>query len=89
MVPVTACGQAAKARFPKTIPTWKMTREQLARVVADAMGVHSHRNGGGWLYSKTERPLVQGWDGFADLLEACGAIVVGRGVEWSRVRRAS
>jgi hypothetical protein len=63
-----------------------MDREQLARVVAEFQGIHAHKGGGGWLYSRNERPVVQGWAALADRLERGGAIVVGRGINWSRVR---
>lgn len=79
------CSDAAAVRFPKTKGTWSMNREELARVVANEIGVHAHRHGGGWLYDLDERPVVQGWSAYADRLERGGAIVVGRGIVWTRV----
>ena len=84
------CPNATTPRYARTKPTWKMDRVELAKVVAGHVGVHSHPNGGGWLYFRgdtVELPLIQGWDNYGRFLERSGAIVVGRGVNWTLVPR--
>jgi hypothetical protein len=78
------CPEAARVRIPKTKVTWRMTREELARVWADHHGIHAHVNGGGWLYTKDDRPYVQGWDALGERLELAGIITVGKGISWRR-----
>ena len=80
-----SCPNAAAIRYARTKPTWRMTRIELAKVWAEHTGIHSHRNGGGWLYfPRSDRPYVQGWERLADQLEASGLLVVGRGLNWSK-----
>jgi hypothetical protein len=61
-----------------------MNRIELAKAYAEAMGFHTHRSGGGWLYSRTDTPIAQGWDTFATKLERRGIIRVGVGIVWPR-----
>lgn len=81
---MAVCTQAAQTRVPKTKPTWKMNRIELAKTWVAHYGGHTHRNGGGWIYSATERPIIQGWERLAQDLERTGVIVVGKGINWSK-----
>ncbi len=61
--------------------TWQMTREDLARVVAEAKG---WRESGGWIMApgSTPVPIAQGYAKLAELLEGEGLIEEGRGIDW-------
>lgn len=78
------CPHASKISYPKTKPTWRMNRIELAKVWADHNGIHTHTHGGGWLYTESDRPYVQGWHDLATRLERAGTIVVGTGIRWNR-----
>lgn len=60
--------------------TWEMDAEELARVVADHQGWEGRD--GGWIYTTSGKPIVQGWSRLADRLVARHVIVVGKGVNW-------
>lgn len=64
-----------------TVPTWKMTRVELARVWADHYG-YGVRPGSNWIYSPTGRPVRGGWAAFAELLVSIGYVVPDRGIDW-------
>lgn len=61
--------------------TARMTRRELARVVAEHRGYVT--TSGGWLYTAAGRPVCQGYDALADRLGA--ALVEGRGIDWTRI----
>lgn len=63
--------------------TWQMTPAELARVVADHQGWYG--NTGGWINTADHRPIVQGWDGLADVLTRARIIRPGRGIDWRRL----
>lgn len=72
-------------RVRTTVPTWKMTKVELARVWAAHHGF-AGRNGG-WIYSPSGRPMAHGWDSFADFLVNARVIVPGQGIDWTRSRQ--
>lgn len=63
--------------------TWQMDAEELARVVADHQGWISSE--GGWIYTQTGSPIIQGWTGLARRLSDRRVIVIGKGVNWRRL----
>lgn len=65
-------------------PTWKMTGTELARVVAEHLGLVGRP--GGWLYDGTTgRRVCQGYAALAAALRRDGIIAEGSGVTWRRV----
>lgn len=64
-------------------PTWRMSREELARVVAEHLGYYVQV--GGWLYTKNGIIVCQGYAELGRRLESAGAIKVGTGVIWQQV----
>lgn len=64
-----------------TIPTWEMTRVELARVWADHFG-YGVRPRSNWIYTPTGIPVRPGWEAFADLLVQLGYITPERGIHW-------
>lgn len=62
--------------------TSKMTREELARVVAEHRGYYT--TSGGWLYTADGRPVCHGYGALARRLD--DRIVEGRGIDWQRIQ---
>jgi hypothetical protein len=60
--------------------TWKMSRQELAKVFAEHFGFTGRL--GGWIYSPTGQPITQGWDSFASKLQQRGWIIQGTGINW-------
>lgn len=61
--------------------TSRMTRPELARVVAEHNGYLT--GPGGWIYNTQGRPICQGYAALAERLGS--ALVVGRGIDWRRL----
>lgn len=70
------------ARLERTKATSQMTDIELAKVYAAHIGVSSRE--GGWIYSPTGAPIVQGWWQYAQILKNAGRIKVGSGINWKK-----
>lgn len=45
---------------------YEPTAEAAAKIYAKSVGAHGHS--GGWIHSRTGRPLVQGWSAYSKIL---------------------
>lgn len=68
--------------------TSQMTAIELAKVFAEHHGYFGAQ--GGWIYRAQHlggRPVCQGWELFAKMLQRRGFIRPGRGIDWILVHR--
>jgi hypothetical protein len=66
----------------RNVPSWEMTRVELARVFALIHGFKGMPSG--WISDSDGVFVAHGWVAFADRLEARGWIQEGKGVFWTK-----